>query len=483
MTAMSTSRALPSLSLPTTSDVGFTGYKLALFFVVNIGLALLMQKSGAFATVHAVLTLTVGVWYATRGGSLERVAWVAAYMIGTEIIWRMAGARLPWEFAKYATSAVFILAMFRNGLLKGPALPTIYVLLLIPSAVLTAMELDNDEARSAISFYLSGPIALTASAWFFSQVKLTTQQLATLFLALLGPIAGIAAIALSGILTDPNIMYGFAATSNYATSGGYAPNQVSSLLGLGALLALFFVLDERGGWTRRIGFISGATVFAIQSALTFSRGGLYNIAVALLLALPFLIRDPRTRLRVILVAVILVVATNYVILPRLEAFTRGNLSNRFESVETTGREDLSRADLQLWQEHPLLGVGPGMAELNRESSLKGIAAHTEFSRLVAEHGTLGFAALLALLLAGVQCVLSARGNTNKAVVAALLGWSLFDMLHGAMRMGAPGFLFGLAFASVVPAGSAAIVYVLKRRRSSALRGRRVGRLTDQTDVG
>src|SRR5260370_185376 len=180
---MNTGGTQNSMAISTTGTGGLT--RLALFFALNMFLALLMEKSGAIATVHAVLTLAVGLWYAMRGGSLERVAWVGAYIIGTEIIWRMAGARLPWEFGKYATTAVFTLSMLRNGRLKGPLLPTIYLILLIPSAYLTVMELDNDIARSTISFYLSGPLTLTATASFFSQFKLTTQPPPTLFLTLL----------------------------------------------------------------------------------------------------------------------------------------------------------------------------------------------------------------------------------------------------------------------------------------------------------
>ena len=52
------------------------------------------------------------------------------------------------------------------------------------------------------------------------------------------------------------------------------------------------------------------------------------------------------------------------------------------------------ADLELWARNPILGVGPGMAAWGREEILDArISAHTEFSRLLAEHGLFGAAAL------------------------------------------------------------------------------------------
>jgi hypothetical protein len=57
------------------------------------------------------------------------------------------------------------------------------------------------------------------------------------------PAVSIAALALFGILTNPDIT--FNTESNFATSGGFGPNQVSSMLGLGALSLLFFLGDRR----------------------------------------------------------------------------------------------------------------------------------------------------------------------------------------------------------------------------------------------
>ena len=65
--------------------------------------------------------------------------------------------------------------------------------------------------------------------------------------------------------------------------------------------------------------------------------------------------------------------------------------------DTTGREDIARADLEVWFDNPVLGVGPGVAKEYRAATFgRAAAAHTEFTRLLAEHGILGLVALIIL---------------------------------------------------------------------------------------
>jgi O-antigen ligase len=200
---------------------------------------------------------------------------------------------------------------------------------------------------------------------------------------------------------------------------------------------------------KRILFCACSLWLASQCILTFSRGGLYNLVVGVLLALPFLLQDPRARAKFLFAAISIVLVGNFVLLPRLESFTMGALSTRYEKVDTTGRLELVAADLRLWEENPLWGVGPGQAEYSRESSIGRVAAHTEFSRLLAEHGVFGFAALLLLLIAGTKRIVTAHSAISQAATAAFVGWSLFDMTHAGMRIAAPSFVFGLTYAMLM----------------------------------
>ena len=413
------------------------------FWAAHIPVALLMRQSNTFSTLHAFATVAAGLYFAFAGPKqLPRVAYIAAYTVGAEVLWRMTSADVFWEVGKWATAAVMIVAMLRSGRLKGPSLILWYFALLVPSIVLTLIAVGLAGTQRDLSFNLSGPFALMICCCFFSNLKLSVVQLQRLFLVQIGPILGVAAIALYGISTATDLT--FSSNSSLATSGGFGPNQVSAVLGLGALLAMLVIMVRKVNLRTR-SIVLLATVFlAVQSALTFSRGGLYNAVGAGLFASVYFMRDAQTRARMLILIPIVVLIVNYAVLPQLDSLTEGALSTRFKSVDTTNRADIVVAQLDVWREHPFLGVGPGQAR-----RFAGGLAHTEMSRLVAEHGLLGLGALFFLLLSGAKNLRRARTASGKAVVAATIGWSFLFMLNAGMRLAAPSFLFGLSFLTVV----------------------------------
>jgi hypothetical protein len=296
-------------------------------------------------------------------------------------------------------------------------------------------------------------------------LKLSTVNLQRLFLAVLGPVMSIATIALSKV-SSSDIDFGSA--SNVAASGGFGPNQVSSILGLGALMAfLFYILSIRGsqkkapivgvlGWLRRFLMICLMIVFIAQSALTFSRGGLYNTFAGLAMAFFYLIRESRSRLQFIFVALFLFGFSTYVLLPRLNSFTGGAFASRFENTDTTGRETMMELQLAKFESHPLFGVGPGRGYWQ--------ASHTEYTRLLSDHGLFGVVALFLLFVIVALNIKRARTMMSKAIVASLLAWSFAFMAHVGMRLAAPSLMIGVTFATLVLQGNK-ISKTMRRRIS------------------
>lgn len=410
------------------------------FCVGHIPLALLINQIHLLATVHALATLAVGLVWALKGSRyLTRVVYTCAYISGSEVLWRIAGASIFWEFGKYAVAVIFLLAMFRSDRLKGALGPLFYFLCLLPSCVLTIQAVGWDKARDAFSFNLSGPFALFVCAWFFSNLRLSTEQVQNLLLFFAAPILGIAGIAQYAIHMTENIRF-TSSSSNLATSGGFGPNQVSAILGLGALIFFLFITAGKTEWGPRIFAFAAMLFLAAQSALTFSRGGLYNVVGSVAVASIYFIRNPRTRARFLPLILIVVAATFFVILPQLDSFTSGTLSARFQNTDTTNRADIAMVQLQVWLDNPILGVGPGQTRY-----YAGQIAHTEFTRLLAEHGIFGVLALLSLLFMAVRNLKNARTLTNKALAAAMLSWNFLFMMNAGMRLVAPSFAFGLSF--------------------------------------
>jgi O-antigen ligase/polysaccharide polymerase Wzy-like membrane protein len=414
--------------------------RVVLITAVHVPLGLLMHWVPVVATAHAALTTTVALFLALSA-RFDRVVYAAAYIAGSEVLWRMSHAAIFYESGKYAIILIFAIALLRLRPVCSRALPILYFLLLLPSIAIAPYDLLSDEARQQISFNLSGPAALAMSVFFLSQIRLDRREWLNIVIALVGPLAAIVTVAAYSTIVAPSVT--FTTESNDVTSGGFGPNQVSLTLGLGALLAFFAGIEPGRRIVFRWTMLGIALAFATQSAMTFSRGGLYSAGAAIIAGAWYLQREPRARIRLLLAAGALSVMAVFVILPRLERLTGGKLGSRFESINTTGRDELAREDLRAFLAHPVGGLGPGGGYV---SHARRDVAHTELTRLPAEHGLLGVGALLLLLVMALQGLKAARTVKERALVAALLTWSVTSMLHAGMRTVAPSLVFGLAFA-------------------------------------
>jgi O-antigen ligase len=427
---------------PIRALVHHPGFGLFLLMVAHPLLALAMKTSSLVATAHAGVTLLIGLLLAL-GKDKRKVAYVAAYIAGAEVLWRMTEARIFWEGGKYFTILILGIALLRIKPWQRSALPLLYFLLLCLSIPLTISNLGlSHTAREAISFNLSGPFSLTICILYFSQIGLDQGSMRRIAWWLLMPVLGIASLAISATLSAEVIV--FTNDSNFITSGGYGPNQVSAVLGLGGGLALILFLTGKGLAQRWL-VLSLALGLLTLSALTFSRGGLYNAALMLALAMVHYLRSARGRVVTAIALLAIGLAGGYLIFPRLNAFTGGMLSQRFTNLDLTSRGEIAQADLNLWVANPLLGVGPGFSKTDRMALLGyGAGAHTEYTRVLAEHGTAGLLALLMMLVMSIRAYLRTPNLEAQAWVAALLAWPLMEMSHAAMRIVAISFLFGLA---------------------------------------
>jgi hypothetical protein len=456
--ALSRSLTFQARALPPVSSLR-SGY--ILFMLAHVPAAIVMDQVPPLAGLHAFVTLGLGLKWALSGRQLERVAYASAYIVGAEVLWRMTNPNLPWEFGKYALVAVNLVALIRLRFILPPLLPFLYFAFLLPSAALTMMALSPVDIRKQLSFNLSGPLALFVACWFFSKVHMTPARVNRLLLSVVAPSLGIASIAFYGIVTSENIV--FTTESNSALSGGFGPNQVSSALGLGALMAFWATLDGRASRPLRTALALVAVFLSAQSVLTFSRGGIYATIGAIAAATPFLLRDRGVRARFVTLVTAGIVVTYFYLLPKLDAFTQGNLVARFEETSVTHRDEIGWRDIRIWFDHPLFGVGPGMGSRLRSDHL---AAHTELTRIVAEHGSLGAAAGLLLLGGGIANMRRLRHPRDRALVAALIAWSVLYMLGAAMRLAAPSLMFGLVFA-LWPSHPETLAAVNRLRAASA----------------
>jgi hypothetical protein len=185
---------------------------------------------------------------------------------------------------------------------------------------------------------------------------------------------------------------------------------------------------------------------AVQTMLTLSRGGFWAAVVALTIVGWFATGGQRgSRGKLVLLAGSAVLLA-LLVLPRLDAYTGGVVSQRFSDSNVTGRDKIALSDLDIFRTNPVLGVGPGQSTPLHADRFEASFAHTEFTRLLSEHGSFGLLALGFLAWMTIGRAMRPMGPLEKGLVLALMAWALLTMAHSAMRLVAPSFVFGLAAA-------------------------------------
>ena len=150
-----------------------------------------------------------------------------------------------------------------------------------------------------------------------------------------------------------------------------------------------------------------------------------------------------SRLRTLLIAVAAVIGI-VTVFSAANDFTGNWLDTRYSDSQTAGRSTIAEMDLAVFGSHPITGVGTGRApEFRTQDRLGEAGAHTEFTRLLAEHGVFGIGVLAMMAAILVQGYRRSLSYWNRLMVAALSMWSLSTMLHAATRISAVGLMLAL----------------------------------------
>lgn len=417
-------------------------FRFTFFILSQVLLVMLLRQNAILSTLHALFVLFLGLFWLLTEHTPERVIYVAAYIVGFELIWRGTGALVFWEYGKYAVILLLILLLFKErSFVRAEKRSLVYFVLLLP-AILLVPGFD----REIIAFQLSGPFLLALATLVFSTLTLTRDQFKHVLVALIAPAVGLAFMVAFNIITIEEVPLSYA-TAEVFTSG-IGANQVSSILGLGALATFLYIfVDNRNTGLRIIMFL--LTIWLLnQAALTFSRGGFWSAIGAIAVAAFYLIRHPRVRAAFLFTAVLLIISYIF-FFPTINDLTGGELAVRLRDFEQTGRVEIMRGDLQAFKENPIFGVGIGQSIRYHALFFRASATHTEYSRLLAEHGFLGILAFLILFWLTLRRVFSRASVLSKAVEISLTVWALLFMYHAATRLAAPGFLFGLAAVTIL----------------------------------
>lgn len=422
-----------------------------IMLAIHVPLAAAMYLSRSVATLHALSIFLLGILFLAKRRN-DLVFNMVGYVAGAEVLWRICSAQTNHEFAKYLGAFLLVGIGLRNLNFRRQPWVVFYFLLLLPSVFITLDELPLSIARKRLSFNLSGPAVLAISVIVMSNLRISAIQLRRFLLSFIYPLIGICTCIFISLLQAEDIS--FNTQSNFETSAGFGPNQVSSILAMGAILTYMFYmlfLNKRlfrSPLLQRQIAVWLSLLLLVQSAFTFSRGGVYMAVASIFVAGILLLKDREVRKKFILNTLVFSLLSFFVVLPALNNFTDGAFLQRYMETDTTGRSDILGLELTLWKKNILLGVGPGMRVYHIDEDVAS-AAHTEYTRMIGEHGLLGLFSLIILLLGLGLGFKSIKDYRTRALAGALMTCALLFWGVNGMRIFAPQLFVSLIFATIL----------------------------------
>jgi len=388
----------------------------------------------------------------------ESALYLTGYLVGTEVFMRMTGGALLYETGKYGLILFAVLGLFLGPLKQKTTISfLIYILLLLIGIVFT--QTPGDESiRKAVAFNLSGPISLGIFAIYCYKRTITITQLKGVLFFCLAPIFSIISYI---YFRTPNLEeLVFGAVSNFDTSGGFGPNQVSTVIGFGTFILAVF-LFVRKSLTPFI-FLDALflTYFTYRGLLTFSRGGMITAAVAFILFTIFMFLYQKVTIVKVSKYVFVSVVLFFGIWLYTSNITGGMIDNRYAGKNslgvkkkdvTAGRGEIIKAQIQSFYESPIFGIGVGNGKYKRLESGTHVtaASHNEVGRLIEEHGLLGIISLFILIITPLENIYFSNNYQRAFLIAFYVFWFL-TINHTAMRIAFPSFIYGLSLIKIIP---------------------------------
>lgn len=427
----------------------------SVLILAHIGLGILLFSLGFLSKIYSLVIPIFGILFIMRTqNSNNQVLIACSYIIGSEVLMRMTGGNISHELAKYTVIIYCLMGVYYSSMSKKTLIYLFFLLLLVPGIYIGSTVLNFEtNIRKAILFNILGEITLFASVLYCFGRQIRFKDFEYILKAIALPIVSIITYL---FLYTPSIRDAITGTSsNFETSGGFGPNQVSTILGLG-MFVFFALLLYSKSKKEQIIHLTLLLVTSYRGIITFSRGGVIT-GVVMITVLLFLIymrtnKKARGKIIIIVVACFLLGAITWTY---SVVQTGGLIENRYANQDARGRqkedrlggrERIAETELQMFLDNPILGIGVGKNKEYREE-LTGIvaASHNEVTRLLAEHGSLGVIALLILIFTPLFSMLE---NKQHIFLLSFYFFWLLTINHAAMRLAAPAFIYALSLLKV-----------------------------------
>ena len=201
---------------------------------VFIGLAIsVFRPMSKIYELALIIFLFIYIYY--KKDRHQAILISLAYVAGSDVFVRMTGGTFSYETHKYLLVIFSFFGIFyTNGITKG-YLYFVYILLLIPAIFVADYTLE-DEIRKLVAFNLSGSVSMAIVAYYLYYRKITLDKLNKALFYFVLPVISMSVYMFFFTASIKEVVTGTG--SNFATSGGFGPNQVATILGIGLFIIL-----------------------------------------------------------------------------------------------------------------------------------------------------------------------------------------------------------------------------------------------------
>lgn len=441
-------------------------------FHTVLGVVCAFTPWGFILYFYAVLYFNFGPSIkALSKGSIVLFTLLLAYLQGFEQIAKVSRTFpfVPSEYAKYISIIFTLIALFVSKRQANGLGITLLVM------ILPAIFYDRSGERGwaeIVNHFLS-PLAVALGVMLWGGYRPTEQSVSRLMRVLW---FGLLTVLVAVFIRTPDYdSLDFDLEANRSTAGGGSTNQVSTALGFGMFLTFYAIYKRQKFSGFRLVDMAIMGLFALQTLLTFSRGGMIGavIAIATLVGASMLSKQKtsdqkannKKNLAIVYLAAGVVVL--YLAFNMVDNITGGKLTQRYQGETegtaggyaekdlnrmTSGRSGIIEEDLQVWKEFPLFGSGIGASPYLRMKYQVGdlfyITPHIEISRLLAEHGMLGLIYFIILIYIGWKIWMRRNRIPYSDVIFALYMLAFISSFHSAMRTFVTPFLLSVCAMSL-----------------------------------
>ena len=371
----------------------FKKFKFQTLILLHILIGFLAD-SQPFILVFSSLLLYGFFQIISSKNSRNQALYWCIYAVSSEVLFRMTGGAFFHEYIKYLCMIYLITGLaIEQTHRKIPGNYFLYIILLLVS-ILFAQQETFESFIQEISFNLSGPILLGLAAMYSYKRILSINQILDLLKFSLLPIISILVYLFLYTISISQIS--FVSAANFETTGGFGPNQVSTILGFGIFVFIVLYIYK----VKFTNFLILDFLFfgylAYRELLTFSRGGLIAGIFAVIIIIYYYLKSkPKFIVSFVRISVITFVFGALVFNYTTEK-TGDILTYRYQGKSTYGdnKEDISsnrlsfiNEEFKIFLNNPFFGAGVGGSKYLREQNFihKG-STHSEMGRLLSEHG-------------------------------------------------------------------------------------------------